>query len=746
MRISVLVTLVGLGVFAIAQAQRGSNPTPPEPTGQATAGSAPKVLSDSAQSARPIADVGKSRLGQPVRPTSVSQVTSAPAGGLLVSAAAAAEPVRTVSDTFTQPTNHVVRAVGTQSEPVVVREEVTSVANVRSEAGEAARPNPLRQTAVPVGLSTPVAPRLDAPAAASAEGQKAPAQLAAAPAVRAPLTLPSDPIPPSEPQRKLAAERPAPTGEPQAPMASSPALSPRLKPADSPRPLTSMATETREPARLPSASSSRMLSTNREIPPARDALSTGSMAGEGNGQPGQKQLEGPQTPQLTIQKVAPQAVQVGVPAVFRITVVNTGAVPAHGVEIRDQVPRGMQLIETKPRASRGTNGELVWELGTAKPGDELTVEVQLMPVAQGELGSVASVRFNAEASARTTATKPELTIKTTAPKRVMIGEEAVLAIEVSNPGTGVATNVVLSEPVPSGLRHPAGAELEYKIGTLKPGETRQIQLSLSAARPGKVTNHLLAQGDANLRVEDRVDMEIVAPQIDVAMEGPKRRFLEREATYTVSVMNSGTAAARQVELVAYLPRGLKFVSANNAGQYEPSTQSVHWLLAELPANDAGKVELVTMPVEAGQQKLRFCGKAERVDTVEKEQPITVEGIAAIMFEVADLQDPIEKGRESVYEIRVVNQGSKAATNVRVTALLPAGLRAVAAEGPTRYTLEANRVQFEGMAQLAPKADSTYRVRVQGLQTGDLRTRVQLLTDEMQEPVTKEESTRVYADE
>ncbi len=84
--------------------------------------------------------------------------------------------------------------------------------------------------------------------------------------------------------------------------------------------------------------------------------------------------------------------------------------------------------------------------------------------------------------------------------------------------------------------------------------------------------------------------------------------------------------------------------------------------------------------------------------------------------------------------------------MRITALLPQGMRAVAAEGPTRYALDPNRVQFESLAQLAPKAETTYRVRVQGLQPGDLRIRVQLQTDEMQDPVTKEESTRVYANE
>ena len=43
------------------------------------------------------------------------------------------------------------------------------------------------------------------------------------------------------------------------------------------------------------------------------------------------------------------------------------------------------------------------------------------------------------------------------------------------------------------------------------------------------------------------------------------------------------------------------------------------------------------------------------------------------------------------------------------------------------------MSFDGLAQLAPKADTTYRVRVKALRPGDLRARFQLLTDDMQSP-------------
>ena len=67
-----------------------------------------------------------------------------------------------------------------------------------------------------------------------------------------------------------------------------------------------------------------------------------------------------------------------------------------------------------------------------------------MPTAEGEIGSVATVHFGADASARTIATRPQLVVETAVPKhKVLIGDQVTLSITISNPGTGVATGVVL---------------------------------------------------------------------------------------------------------------------------------------------------------------------------------------------------------------------------------------------------------------------------------------------------------------
>lgn len=480
---------------------------------------------------------------------------------------------------------------------------------------------------------------------------------------------------------------------------------------------------------------------DNELPPASDRGAT-----QGTGRPGPQEREGAQAPALTIEKIAPAEVQVGRTTTFKVIVRNIGDVPVHSVELHDEVPQGAELVDSTPKAQVGAASELVWDLGTMQPGEEASVEVQLVPRTEGELGSVATVRFHADATVRTVATRPELVLNVSTQPDVLVGEDAIVTIEVSNRGSGAATGVVVEQALPQQFEHPSGAQIEYEVGDLAPGESREVQLTLTAARAGPTANRMTARADGDLAVEDEWQLEVVAPALEVALDGAKRRFLEREATYTVLISNPGTAPAQNVELAAYLPAGFKFVSADNYGEFDPQTRAVHWSLEELPADESGSVSLTAVPIEAGEQKFVIQAKADRGLAFEREEAVQVEGIPAVLFEVVDVADPIEVGAETTFEIRVVNQGTSKATNVQVRAVLPDEMKAVSAEGPTRHLFEGQTVTFDSLSRLAPKADTTYRIRAQALQPGDLRIKVQLLTDDLQSPVTKEESTRVFSAE
>ncbi len=327
----------------------------------------------------------------------------------------------------------------------------------------------------------------------------------------------------------------------------------------------------------------------------------------------------------------------------------------------------------------------------------------------------------------------------------MIAEDAKLKIKLSNPGTGAASKVVLQAKVPPGFQHPAGNELEFDVGQFRPGETRELDLTLHAVQAGQFTFTLAAQGDANLRTEKGANIEVIAPAVQVQVTGPGLRYLDRQAKYTVTVNNPGTAAAREIVLTTRLPKGMQFVEASDSGRYDAATNAVMWALDELPPGQSGSVSLTTLAKDAGEQKLRGEVKAAGGLSESTEQVTMVEGVAAVLFTVADIDDPVEVGSNATYEIHVVNQGSKAANRLQIAAILPPEIKPLSGEGQSRGTVDGQRIIFEPMSRLAPKADVTYRVIGQCLAPGDLRVQVLLQTDDMAKPVVKEESTRVYKD-
>ncbi|MEW4562971.1 hypothetical protein AB1K70_10625 [Bremerella sp. JC770] len=462
--------------------------------------------------------------------------------------------------------------------------------------------------------------------------------------------------------------------------------------------------------------------------------------------PGEIHLEGDQQPSIRLEKVAPPEVQVGKVTTFEVHVENNGQVDASSVVVRDMVPAGTKLVSTSPQAQQGADGSLVWELGTLRPQERKTLKLEILPMEEGNIGSVASVVFSAKASAKSIVTRPKLEISQASAGTVLAGNQLGITITITNPGTGAASGVVLEENVPGNFNHPAGKELEFEVGTLKPGESRQLNLVLNAVSAGRVQNVLRARADGNLTAEHAVELEVVAPKLQVAMTGPKLRYLERPAKYTVSVSNPGTAPAHEIDVVTYLPKGLKFVEANNAGQYDSTRHAVYWNLQELPPAQTGTVELVALPIEPGDQRLRVEGSANKGLTAEDESTVRVEGLAAMYFEVADLADPIEVGKQTTYEIKVVNQGSKEAKNVHVTAALPPGLRAIAADGEVPGQVQGPEVVFQPIGRIDPKQTVRLQIQVQGTMPGDQRIRVQVRTDGIPDPITKEESTTVYTDQ
>ena len=463
--------------------------------------------------------------------------------------------------------------------------------------------------------------------------------------------------------------------------------------------------------------------------------------------PGARQFDGSQNPSLEIHKRAPSEVQVGIPATFTAVVRNVGNSTAFDVQVTDAIPKGARLVRSMPEAQRVGNEGLLWNLGELAAGQEVAISMEIVPETEGELGSVASVKFAAQASVRTISTQPRLSIKQTTAPEVLGGNTTMVYIDITNTGSGTAKDVRLEEDVPGIFRHLTGASaLQQDVGDLAPGETLRFEIELTALAAGKANNIVRATSSNSALAESATPIEIKAPKLQMQLVGPKLRHLERPAPYEAVIENVGTALARDLYITARLPRGMNFISATNEGTYLPDQHAVVWNLLELAAGTKAKTEVTLLPVEEGRFTLLMSTEAEglRADPVERE--VLVEGQSELVFDIEDDNDPIETSGVTTYAVKINNIGTRPDQEVRLVIEVPEGASVDQVFAPMKYQSTGRQIVFAPIPSLASKEQITVKVSIKHGREGTQILRAAIQSQLRPVPVIRDESTQVYRDQ
>jgi uncharacterized repeat protein (TIGR01451 family) len=238
-----------------------------------------------------------------------------------------------------------------------------------------------------------------------------------------------------------------------------------------------------------------------------------------------------------------------------------------------------------------------------------------------------------------------------------------------------------------------------------------------------------------------VDLGPANPDLAIGCSVPGQTVVGRRFEVYLTVTNKGTASESQTTLLLQTPAEATLAAA--AVQGANTNGTFVWTIADL---QPGTAKLVCATFVSRQPALlAFTATAQgasgsmattRCDT-------TVAGIPAILLETADLDDPIEVGKEVVYEIKVTNQGSAPGTNLKVTCALPDSEEFVSGTGPTAVRAQERSVTMETLPALAPKAQAVWRVSVKALKPDDARFKVFISSDQFQQPIQKDESTHLY---
>jgi uncharacterized repeat protein (TIGR01451 family) len=465
------------------------------------------------------------------------------------------------------------------------------------------------------------------------------------------------------------------------------------------------------------------------------------VAGQSNENP-----TGRQEPAVSLEWIGPPTCKVGQSVTFQIMVKNVSAAPVQGVVVRNRLPAGVVVVNTQPAARHDIQG-LTWDIGDLEPRQEKRLNLQLQPKTPGDLSSHASVTFTGVSTSHLVVQEPRLAIKTSGPDSVLLGDLANITVILTNPGSGTAEQVKMKATLSEGLETARGRVVEFDVGSLRPQESRSVPLVCNTKAGGRQRIDVSATAEGTLRADSSRNLEVIVPQIELAVSGPSLRYLGRPASYRLKVTNPGTALATNVTLTNQIPDGFKFVSASPGGRHDFATRIVSWYIGELNPGQSKETTFDVLAVNPGEH--RFLAVVEAGRGLRKEaQVITrVEGLSALLMELVDLDDPVETGTDTAYEIRVTNTGSKTETNLRLVCTIPQEMefRGAKSSANCKHVLLGKEVVFDPLPKLAPRADAIYRVNVRGIQPGDVRFRAQITADGLKAPVLKEESTKVYGD-
>ena len=450
------------------------------------------------------------------------------------------------------------------------------------------------------------------------------------------------------------------------------------------------------------------------------------------------------TPAVSVEWVNRGEINVGQECSCDLLVKNTGRIAARAVVVDAFFPASVRLTKANPEPDIVAD-HLEWSIPELAAGEERTIHISMIPSQRGELATTAHVRFTGTAASVFKVAEPLLKVTTEAPAEVLVGDPLVQTVTLTNPGTGIAQHVKIQVATPEGLEATRNDRSTIEIGALNPGESRTVRLSFTAVTGGEQTLGIEATADSGLYDATEATVNVIAPILSLTMEGPGTRYAGRDARYALNIINEGKAATNNVHVTHRIPKGFKFVKADKGGTFDANTNSVNWFIAHLEPQQSAQVKLNLLSTELGQFEHQAIATAEHGVAAKAATTTKIEGSAVLALEIQDLEDPVEVGQETAYEVRVSNTGSKAAVNVGVTFELPSGVELLNVQSPAQHFAKNGLILFNDLPELAPGKTALFRIHVRGTVEGNQRVRARLTCESIDQPIVTEELTKFSAE-
>ena len=455
---------------------------------------------------------------------------------------------------------------------------------------------------------------------------------------------------------------------------------------------------------------------------------------------------GSQQPMASIEWVYPAEMTPGAECTVQLVIRNSGTATLFGAVAEVLCPVEVELLETEPAAEHADGGELRWVLGSLRAGESREISLRIRPQSAGEQRLEAALSVSAAAVCRLSITEPKLALSVAAPEDSELGQQTSVMVEVSNPGTGRAEDVVLVASLPEGLEHKSGTVVTIDIGTLNPGESRKARLSLTATAGGMQEIELKAAGTGELLAEATAKVEVAEPELRLALQVPDQEIAGQPGSYVLLLENSGLVATANVRARYQLPAGFQFVSADRGGRYLATERSIEWYVGTLNPGETTEFTAMLQAGKSGRSAHRLTAQTDFGELASTEEMTQVEGSADLKLELASLPagagSVARSGQQTTLRVLIRNAGSEPARSVGMSCELPAGMTLIDVEGPSDYIAENGVLVFRSLPEIAAGKSAEFLLQVRCGRAGLNSSRIRVASASTAQPLIGEIRTEV----
>ena len=451
---------------------------------------------------------------------------------------------------------------------------------------------------------------------------------------------------------------------------------------------------------------------------------------------------------IAVEKIAPAEVSAGQSFDYTLRITNLTASVLENVVVTDTTDANFKPTGAVP-APQSSGNTHTFGLGKLNAGETKDIKItgSATGVGSGILTNCASVAYTLPLCVTTKVVQPALAItKAITPESILNCGTIITTIEVVNNGSGVAKNVKITDALPAGLTTADGkSNVEIIVGDLAAGQKKPFQVALKAAKTGRYDNVASATADGGLKAESaKVTTVVKQPVLTIACRpGSDKVVLGRDSTFTFTIKNTGDAVCDAAKIVAALPAGTTFKSADNGGA--AAGQNVTWNLGALPAGAEKNVTVTVSATAIGNVPVSAtvsCGDGKCAAPATTSCQVAYVGIPAMLLDGFDGPDPVQVGGNTTYTLTVTNQGFTDLTNVSLECTLDAAnlMQYVSSSGGT---LAGTKVTFPAIPVLKVGGKQTFTIVVKAAGEGQVQVKAEAKSNEITRTLIKTETTNFY---